>query len=67
MQRDFGVLGQELLHGFGLMGRKIIGDEMDAPLRRLRSDDLLEKSHKLALVWRSAVLPKTALRVSSAA
>ncbi len=47
MEMHFGVGGQELFHPRGLMGRKIVGNEMNLFAARLIGDHLGDKGDKL--------------------
>ena len=47
VQMHFGVSGKELLHPLGLMGREIVGNEMNLLAARLIGDQLGEEGHKL--------------------
>ena len=47
MEMDFGVSREELLHPFGLMGREIVGNEMNLLAARLISNQVGEEGHKL--------------------
>jgi len=63
---DFGMSREELLNSLGLVGREVVGNEMNLLTARLIGHHLGEEGHWL--VWRAAVLPTTSpLRVLSAA
>jgi len=47
MEVDFGVSREELLHPFGLVGREVVGNEMNLLAARLIGDQLGEEGHKL--------------------
>jgi hypothetical protein len=47
MEMDFGMSREELLNSFGLVGRKVVGNEMDLLAARLIGDHLSEEGHKL--------------------
>jgi hypothetical protein len=47
MEMDFGMSREELLHALGIVGRKVVGNEMDLFATRLIGDDLGEEGNKL--------------------
>ena len=47
VEMHFRVSREELLHPLGLVGRKVVGNEMDLLAARLIGDQLSEEGHKL--------------------
>src|SRR6266851_9651864 len=47
MQVQLGMIGQELCDPLGLMGREVVGDDVDLPTLGLQRNNLAQESHKL--------------------
>src|SRR5258708_2050140 len=47
VEMDFGVSREELLHPFGLVSRKVVGNKMDFLAARLIGDQLRKEGDKL--------------------
>ena len=47
VQVQFGMIGQELCDPLGLMGREVVGDDMDLATPGLQRNNLAQESHKL--------------------
>src|SRR3972149_1105250 len=48
VQRDPRMSGEPRLDGLGLVGREVVGDEMDRAALRLGGDEVVEEADKLA-------------------
>src|SRR5512138_2232407 len=59
------MIGQELTNTLGLMGREIIGNDMDLPIARLTRNNLREKCDKLfgRMALRGSAVDFTGLRI----
>ena len=55
MQVHLGMIGQELCDPLGLMGREVVGDDVDLASLGLQRSKLAQEGHKLLGVWRAAV------------
>ena len=65
---DLGMVGQEVAHRLGLMGRQVVADDMNILTPGLLGDDIeWQKATNSALVWRATVLPRTLQLVLKAA
>src|SRR5882757_6194794 len=47
MQVQLGMIGQELCDPLGLMGREVVGDDVDLATPGLQRNDLTQEGHKL--------------------
>src|SRR5258708_10904994 len=47
MQVQLGMFGQELCDPLGLMGREVVGDDVDLATPGLQRNNLAQESHKL--------------------
>src|ERR1700732_145522 len=47
MQVQLGMIGQELCDPLGLMGREVVGDDVDLATPGLQRNNLTQESHKL--------------------
>src|SRR5258708_31649854 len=59
MQVQLGMIGQELCDPLGLMGREVVGGDVDLASLGLQRSKLAQEGHKLLAVWRAADCPRT--------